>query len=132
MTLGDGFATAFTKGSYFELKIFGFSGLNGTGTELGEVDFYLANYTSASSLPVDVWTLVNLSSLAAQSLTFDYASSDVGEFGINTPEYFAMDNLTLSTASVVPEPSSMILCLAGLGTVGMAASRRFRRPASAR
>ncbi len=64
MTLGDGFAAAFTKGSYFELKIFGFSGLNGTGTELGEVDFYLANYTSASSLPVDVWTLVNLSSLA--------------------------------------------------------------------
>ena len=66
MTLGDGFATPFTKGSYFELKIFGFSGLNGTGTEVGEVDFYLANYTSASSLPVDVWTLVNLSSLAGR------------------------------------------------------------------
>ena len=126
MTLGDGFASAFTTGSYFELKIFGYTGLNGTGTEVGEVDFYLANYTSASSLPVDVWTLVNLSSLAGrQSLTFDYASSDVGEFGINTPEYFAMDNLILSTS--VPEPSSVILAMTGLGIVGLAAAHRHRR-----
>ena len=133
MTLGDGFATPFTKGSFFELKIFGWSGLNGAGTQVGnEIDFYLANYTSASSLPVNVWSLVNLSSLkGAQSLTFDYASSDVGQFGINTPEYFAMDNLILSTASV-PEPSGMILGLAGLGIVGLAAARRSRRAACAR
>ena len=131
MTLGDGFATAFTTGSYFELKIFGHSGLNGTGT-VKEVDFFLANYTSTSSLPVDVWTLVDLTTLAgAQSLTFDYASSDVGQFGINTPEYFAMDDLTLSTASV-PEPSSVILALTGLGTVCLLASRRHRGPTAAR
>ncbi|MGA2703598.1 MAG: DUF4465 domain-containing protein [Isosphaeraceae bacterium] len=132
MTLGDSFSTKFTTGSYFELKIFGFKGLNGTGSEVGEVDFYLANYTSASSLPVDVWTRVDLSKLAgAQSLTFDYASSDVGQFGINTPEYFAMDNLRLSTTSV-PEPSSVILALAGLGIVGLFVSRRHRGPAPAR
>jgi hypothetical protein len=116
MTLGDSFATKFTTGSFFELKIFGFSGLNGTGTEVGEVDFFLANYTSTTSLPVNVWTLVNLSSLAgAQSLTFDYASSDTGQFGINTPEFFAMDDLVLSTS--VPEPSSWLLCLSGVGLI---------------
>ena len=98
MTLGDGFATAFTTGSYFELKIFGWSALNGGGTEVGEVDFYLANYTSASSLPVDVWTSSTSAHLPRQSLSFDYASSDVGEFGINTPEFFAMGNLNLSTS----------------------------------
>lgn len=120
MTHGDAFATPFSTGSYFELKIFGFSGLNGTGTEVGEVDFYLADYSSANSLPINVWTLVNLTSLAgAQSLTFDYASSDIGEFGINTPEYFAMDDLTLSTASV-PEPSSLILGLSALGAFAVA------------
>ena len=119
MTLGDGFGKKFSTGDFFELKIFGYSGLNGTGTQVGEVDFFLANYTSANSLPVDVWTLVNLTSLAdAQSLGFDYASSDVGQFGINTPEFFAMDDLTLSTTSV-PEPSSVILALAGLGIVGL-------------
>jgi hypothetical protein len=132
MTLGDGFGKKFSTGDFFELKIFGYSGLNGTGTQVGEVDFFLANYTSANSLPVDVWTLVNLTSLAdAQSLGFDYASSDVGQFGINTPEFFAMDDLILSTTSV-PEPSSVILALAGLGIVGLFASHRHRRSAVAR
>src|SRR5262249_46247794 len=98
MSLGDGFDKKFTTGDFFERKIFGFSGLDGGGTEVGEVDFFLANYTSAGSLPVNVWTLVDLTPLAgARSLTFDYASSDVGQFGINTPESFAMDDLTLST-----------------------------------
>jgi hypothetical protein len=133
MTHGDGFAKKFTTGDFFELKIFGYSGLNGTGTKVGEVDFYLANYTSASSLPVDVWTLVNLNGLAgSRSLTFDYASSDVGQFGINTPEYYAMDDLTLSTASAVPEPSSALLTLAGLGITGLAAAHRRRRRLAAR
>jgi Domain of unknown function (DUF4465)/PEP-CTERM motif len=130
MTLGDGFATPFTFAahSFFELKIFGWSELNGGGSEVGEVDFFLANYTSPSSLPVDVWTLVNLSSLAgAQSLSFDYASSDVGEFGINTPEYFAMDDLVLSTS--VPEPSSAMLALTGLGILGLTVAHRRRRAA---
>lgn len=135
MTLGDGFGKKFTTGDFFELKIYGYSGLNGTGTKVGEVDFYLADYTSASSLPVNVWTLVNLTPLAgSRSLTFDYASSDVGMFGINTPEYFAMDDLTLSTAGTtsVPEPSSATLALAGLGILGVAVARRRRGRLAAR
>jgi Domain of unknown function (DUF4465) len=115
MAFGDGFGKQFTTGDFFELKIFGFSEPNGAGRKVGEVDFFLANYTSASSLPVNVWTLVDLATLAgSQSLTFDYASSDVGPFGINTPEFFAMDDLVLSTTSV-PEPSSWLLCLSGVG-----------------
>jgi hypothetical protein len=128
MTLGDGFATPFTTGSKFVLEIFGWSGLNGTGDSRGMVSFDLADYTSATSLPVDVWTLVNLSSLVgAQSLTFDYTSTDTGEFGINTPEYFAMDDLTLSTS--VPEPSSAVLALTGLGIMGLTIAHRRRRAA---
>jgi hypothetical protein len=125
MTHGDGFAKQFTDGDSFKLEIYGWTGLNGTGTQVGEVDFYLANYTSANSLPVDVWTLVDLSALAgSQSLTFDYASTDVGIFGINTPESFAMDDLTLSTASV-PEPSGLVL---GLAAIGVAVAWRAMRP----
>jgi hypothetical protein len=130
MTLGDGFAKKFSTGDFFELRIFGFSGLNGTGTTVGEVDFFLANYTSANSLPVNVWTLVDLTPLAgSQSLGFDYASSDVGQFGVNTPEYFAMDDLILSTAAV-PEPSSFALLALALGTLA-AARRRAARDRSA-
>ena len=127
MTHGDGFAKQFTTGDFFELKIFGFSGHDGTGMLRGEVDFFLANYTSKDSLPVNVWTLVDLAPLAgSQSLTFDYASSDVGDFGINTPEFFAMDDLTLSTASV-PEPPSAILAALATITIGGASSLRRRR-----
>jgi hypothetical protein len=98
------------------------------GDSRGMVTFDLADYTSASSLPVDAWTLVNLSSLTgAQSLTFDYTSTDTGEFGINTPEYFAMDDLTLSTS--VPEPSSAVLALTGLGIMGLTIAHRRRRAA---
>ena len=118
MTHGDSFAKKFTTGDFFELKIFGFSKPNGGGSEVGEVDFFLAKYTSPDSLPVNVWTLVDLSHLAgSQSLTFGYASSDVGDFGVNTPAYFAMDDLTVRTASV-PEPSSAMLALTALGTLG--------------
>ncbi|HEY2159411.1 MAG TPA: DUF4465 domain-containing protein [Isosphaeraceae bacterium] len=131
MTLGDGFAKKFAVGDFFELKIFGYSGLNGMGTKVGEVDFFLANYTSADSRPVKVWTLVDLTPLAdSQSLGFDYASSDVGQFGVNTPEYFAMDDLTLHTAAV-PEPSALLLALVGAAIAGPFAHRR-RRPLAAR
>jgi len=39
MTHGDGFAKQFTTGDFFELKIFGFTGLDGSGAEVGEVSF---------------------------------------------------------------------------------------------
>ncbi len=126
MKYGDGFAKQFSTGDYFELKIYGFSGLNGAGTKVGEVDFYLANFTGGNTILVDTWTTVNLSSLAgARSLTFDYASSDVGTFGINTPLSFAMDNLTLGTTSV-PEPSGLVLGLLASAILG-AAGRFWRR-----
>jgi hypothetical protein len=126
MVNGDGFGKQFTTGDFLELRIFGYSGPNGMGSVVGEVDFDLANYTSANSLPVEVWTLVSLTKLAgSQSLGFGFASSDVGQFGINTPLSFAMDNLALST-SAVPEPSSAMLTLAGLGIAGLSALRRRR------
>ena len=52
---------------------------------------------------------MDLSSLGdVTGLEFNVASSDVGDFGINTPTYFAMDDLT-----VIPEPMSILLL--GLG-----------------
>lgn len=46
-------------------------------------------------------------------------------FGMNTPAYFAVDNVT---ATSVPEPSSWLLCLIGIGIVG-AISRVLPAPA---
>lgn len=73
------------------------------GYEQGEVKadtvvFYLADYRSDNSADdyiVRDWTRVDLSPLGVvDSLTFEVQSSDVGEWGINTPTYFCMDQLT--------------------------------------
>lgn len=123
MLHGDSFAKKFTSTDWLLLTI---TGENASGTSIGSVDFYLAKGTSI----VTDWESIDLSSLAsATTLVFDLSSSDSGLYGMNTPAYFAMDNLTLSA---VPEPSTLAL-LCGAGVAGMFWSyrrRRFRRAAS--
>lgn len=66
--------------------------------------FYLADYRFADNNDdyiVNTWETVDLTPLGAvQFLEFEMESSDVGSFGINTPAYFALDNLKYGTASV--------------------------------
>lgn len=122
---GDaGFKTApYGPGSFLKLTITGFTSAGATGASTGSVDFYLADYRSGLSNIVSQWTSVNLMSLGdARSLGFAMTSSDVGQFGINTPTLFAADNLVTFVA--VPEPSS--LALIGIGVIGMAVVRRRR------
>ena len=129
MLNGDSFAKKFVSGDFFKVVITGYSGINDTGSTTGAVTSVLANYTSDASKPLNVWKTVDLTSLgAAQSLGFSFLSSDVGQFGINTPTYVAIDNLVTS----VPEPSSVVLWLSGLGLGAGAWSRRFRLARSGR
>ncbi|KAB2319735.1 DUF4465 domain-containing protein [Betaproteobacteria bacterium SCN1] len=133
MLEGDQFAIYPFGGSdgdrpdWFKLTIEGWDAGNAL---TGSVDFYLADYRFAdNSLDyiVDEWTWVDLSSLGAvSSLSFSLNSSDVGQFGMNTPAYFAMDNLAVAA---VPEPSQVAMFLAGLGVLGMAARRRQKTAA---
>ena len=92
-----------TDPDYFLLKI---KGIGSTGEEVGVVEFALADYRfedSASDYIVDQWTRVDLSSLVgARKLQFGLESSDVGEFGMNTPAYFALDQVILSKPDDVP------------------------------
>ncbi|UCF91102.1 MAG: DUF4465 domain-containing protein [Desulfobacterales bacterium] len=74
-------------------------GKDSQGEVTGTVEFYLADYRfddNANDFLVDAWTRVDLSSLGeVASLEFELSSSDVGAFGMNTPAYFALDNLAL-------------------------------------
>jgi hypothetical protein len=62
------------------------------------VVFYLADYRSDDSTKdyiVNDWRWVDLTSLGnIDSLTFELISSDNGQFGMNTPAFFCIDNFT--------------------------------------
>ncbi len=125
MKNGDSFAKKFGGATgndpdFFKLTV---NGLNTSNQSTGSLDFYLADYRFANNALdyiVTTWTNVDLTSLGAstQALTFTLASSDNGSFGMNTPAYFAVDNVT-----TVPEPSSAVLLAVGL----LAFSTRRRR-----
>ncbi len=115
---GDSFARAFHQGDYLKLDVLGFSGANGTGSQVGDVAFYLADFRGGTLQLLNNWATVNLSPLAgARSLEFALTSTDVGNFGMNTPATFAVDNLVGVTA--VPEPSVLFLSGVGLGAAGL-------------
>ncbi|MDB6080558.1 MAG: hypothetical protein JWO82_4305 [Akkermansiaceae bacterium] len=114
MQNGDSFAKKFggvsgNDADYFLLTIQGYAGGIATGAA---VNFYLADFRFADNSQdyiVKDWTNVDLSPLGqVDEIRFSLSSSDNGNFGMNTPAYFAIDNLTS-----VPEPSAAVLALAG-------------------
>jgi hypothetical protein len=110
---------------WFLLKVIG---LDAGNQQIGSVDFYLADYrfaNDADDYVVDEWKTIDLSSLAgAAKLNFALSSSDVGGFGMNTPDYFALDNLVLQP---VPEPATFVT--AAIAAVGLLTFARSRRAA---
>ncbi len=88
------------------------TGTDGGGAETGTVTVFLADYRFADNsldYVLDTWTPVDLAPLgAARTIGLSFASSDVGQFGINTPTYVALDDLSL-----VPEPASLALLAVG-------------------
>ena len=91
---GDAFAKKFTNADqdYFKLHIYGY--YNGSISD--STEFYLADFTHAdSSLDyiVNDWQYVQLPSGTYDSVSFNLSSSDVGAFGMNTPNYFCIDNV---------------------------------------
>lgn len=102
MLEGDAFAKKFgglagQDPDFFLLTIKAF--LNGNITS-DSVNFYLADYRFADNSQdyiIREWTWVDLSVLGpADSLSFQLSSTDVGQFGMNTPAFFCIDNIFAS------------------------------------
>jgi hypothetical protein len=107
MLLGDPFAKKFggetgNEPDWFLLTI---TGRDGQGNAVGTVEFYLADYRfqdNSKDYIVNQWEWVDLGALGqVKTLTFALSSSDVGDFGMNTPAYFAIDSVN------APEPFSI-------------------------
>lgn len=117
MLAGDGFSKKFggTTGNdadWLKLTISGYAGGIPTGTS---IDFLLADFTfsdNSQDYIIDEWTFVDFSTLGTvDQLRFTMSSTDNGPWGMNTPAFFAMDNIA------VPEPSALLSSLAGLSLV---------------
>lgn len=96
---GDSFAKKFggESGTDPDWLLLTIEGIGAGGAVAGEVEFYLADYRSATPSEdylVDDWAFVDLTSLGpVVGLRFALESTDVGEWGMNTPAYFALDSL---------------------------------------
>lgn len=92
MLNGNNYCRKFQKGDYLKLIA---HGVKENGQEV-TLDFYLANITTdnvAEGL-VKEWTKWDLTPLGeVDYLYFTMDSSDKGQFGINTPTYFAMSRM---------------------------------------
>jgi len=124
MLNGDAFTSQFgdvansaAGEDWFLLTIYG---LGADSLRNGDsVNFYLADYRFTDNTQdyiIDEWTWVDLSSLTnVHGLDFELSSSDEGQWGMNTPAYFAMDNFdgtvtgiesNTSDFSVYPNPTN--------------------------
>ena len=105
MLHGDAFAKQFGGVSgddedWYMLSVVGMVDTLATDT----IEFYLADYRFADNTEdyiVNDWTWLDLSSLGnITSLHFNWSSSDNGDWGMNTPAYFCMDELSVNTVGV--------------------------------
>ncbi len=117
---GDAFSKQFggptgIDSDFFRLLV---EGIDAGGTSTGTVELMLADFRSADHALdsiLDEWVFLDLSGLGAvRELRFGFESSDVGPFGINTPTYFAIDDLV-----TIPEPGASLLIGLGLAILGL-------------
>lgn len=112
MAEGDSFSKKFggeggTDPDYFRAILKGHYG----DVEVGTETIYLADFRSNNSSEdyiLDDWKTIHLEDWGAlDSITITMESSDVGQFGINTPTYLAIDNVVTE----VPETLKLLKSL---------------------
>lgn len=99
MTRGNNYCRKFEEGDYLKITAHGCKST--TSTEETTLDFYLARCEgNTDDWFVNRWTTWDLSALGEiEVLYFTMESTDKGAFGINTPTYFALDELKVNCFS---------------------------------
>lgn len=104
MKYGDDFTKKFggadgTDPDYFKLIV---SGYETFGDKTDSVDFFLADFRyneSEKDYIVNDWKWIDLSTLGVvSSIKLKLESTDNGDWGMNTPAYFCIDNFTGSVS----------------------------------
>lgn len=89
------FARAFTDGDYLKVT---FTALLSDNTEGESVDCYVVDYRDGKRFVATNWDAFDISALRGElyGIRVRIETSDVGEYGANTPLYICMDDLTYS------------------------------------
>lgn len=92
------------------------------------VDLFLGDNRQGQMFIADQWMYMDLSGLVgAERLYFNVSGSLTGPYGLNTPSYFAVDDVTYTVnAAAVPEPGSLAMAASAVLIVGLVARRRTR------
>jgi len=109
---GDAFSKKFggisgNDPDYFKLSIARWVG----GAVLDTFQFYLADFRFADNAQdyiIKNWTNISLFEREMDSLSFSLSSSDNGDFGMNTPAYFCLDNLLVFGDGLSVKPATII------------------------
>lgn len=126
-TTGTGSGASIAQGEYPDWFKVIVRGYRGGAMITDSVEFYLADYRAAgtsSDYVIKNWQYVNCSSLAqVDSVMFELKSSDTGSFGMNTPGFFSIDDVStfysvginelasISQVSLFPNPSNSNISL---------------------
>ncbi len=88
---GNEYAKKFEEGDWFKLTIVGFDHQE---EEKEREEFYLADFRLPNSYIVDNWTKISLKNIkGVRKIIFYLDSTDEGDWGMNTPAYFCLDDL---------------------------------------
>ena len=128
LTDPNGFSTPLASGTgWFAVTA---TGKLGTATT-GSATFSLAELRGESAPGIlATWAWFDLAALGTvDTIEFAFDGSDKGTFGLNTPAYFAMDDLTVTA---VPEPATWALLAGGAATALLAARHPARERRASR
>lgn len=90
MLNGSSFSKKFETNDWYKVTISGY--LAGGVTK--NVEYFLADFREGKSFISKSWEKVDISGLGeVDSIKFLLTSSDVGQYGMNTPAYFCIDNV---------------------------------------
>ena len=97
MLQGDNTAKKFSFEDNDWLKIT-IQGFNAAGEKTSEVEVYLADFRKSDAGGVlTEWKRVDLSPLGkVHKIQFSMNSSDIGDYGMNTPAYFCIDDIAVA------------------------------------
>lgn len=90
---GNSWSMPFSANSWYKLIIKGYA----SNQLVGTAEFYLADYRDNQSLIIKDWTFVSLEGSISEAVTrleFYFDSTDKGAYGVNTPTYVCIDNIS--------------------------------------